>query len=135
MSRFPSHAHAVSWAGLAPGKQESAGRNYSARTPKANRYLRTALVEAAHAAAKTHTYLGEMYRRIARRRGKKRAAVAVARKLLVIMYHIIREGTTYVEQGATFFDQLNHTSTTRWLTRRLENLGYKVSLQPLQPAI
>jgi transposase len=131
MSRFPTHGHAVSWAGLAPGKNESAGRNHSARTLKANRYLRTALVEAAHAAGRTPTYLGEKYRRLARRRGKKRAAVAVARTLLTIIYHMIREGSTYIDRGATYFDQLHPQSTQQWLTRRLERLGFQVTLEAL----
>jgi transposase len=135
MSRFPSGAHLASWAGVAPGKDESAGRNRSSRTPKGNRYLRTALVQAAHAAGRTRdTYLGEQYRRIARRRGKKRAAVAVAHSILVIAYHMIRDGTEYVERGASYFDQLNPQSTQRWLTRRLESLGYKVTLEPLSVA-
>jgi len=132
MSRFPTAHHATSWAGLAPGKNESAGRNYSARTVKANRYLRSALVQAAHAAGHSRdTYLGEKYRRIARRRGKKRAAVAVARTLLVIAYHIIREGTSYIERGARFFDQLHPQSIQQSLTRRLERLGFKVTLEPI----
>lgn len=131
MSRFASDGHAASWAGLAPGKNESAGRNHSARTLKANRYLRSALIEAAHAAGKTDTYLGEKYRRIARRRGKKRAAVAVARTMLTIIYHMIRKGSEYVERGSTYFDQLNPQSTQQWLTKRLEKLGFKVTLEPL----
>lgn len=134
MSRFPTHSHAASWAGLAPGKNESAGRNYSARTLKANRYLRTALVEAAHAAGKTATYLGEKYRRLARRRGKKRAAVAVARTLLTIIYHMISQGSAYIERGATYFDQLHPQATEQWLTRRLEKLGFRVTLEPLPMA-
>ncbi len=131
MIRFPSDGHAASWAGLAPGKNESAGRNHSARTLKANRYLRSALVEAAHAAGKTDTYLGEKYRRIARRRGKKRAAVAVARTILTIIYHMIRSGSTYVERGSSYLDQLKPHSIQQWLTRRLEKLGFKVTLEPL----
>ena len=134
MSRFPLDSHATSWAGLAPGKNESAGRNRSARTLKANCYLRPALIEAAHAAGKTNTYLGEKYRRIARRRGKKRAAVAVARTILIIVYHMIQDGTEYVERGSTYFDQLHPQSTQQWLTKRLERLGFKVTLEPLPAA-
>lgn len=130
MSRFASDAHATSWAGLAPGKNQSAGRNHSARTLKANRHLRSALVEAAHAAGKTTTYLGEKYRRIARRRGKKRAAVAVARTILVIAFHMIRAGSAFIELGPNHFDQLRPQSTQQWLTKRLEKLGYKVTLEP-----
>jgi len=134
MSRFPTANHLTAWAGLAPGKNESAGRNRSARTLKANRYLRPALIQAAHAAGKTNTYLGEKYRRLARRRGKKRAAVAVARTMLVIVYHLMRDGTRFEERGADFFDQLKPQSTQLWLTRRLERLGYKVTLEPIETA-
>jgi transposase len=132
MSRFPSHRHLASWAGLAPGKNESAGRNRSSTTPKGNRYLRAALVQAAHTAGHSKdTYLGQQYRRIARRRGQKRAAVAVAHSILVIMYHMIGNGTEYYERGSAYFDQLNPHSTQRWLTKRLESLGFKVKLEPL----
>lgn len=134
MSRFPTANHLTSWAGLAPGKNESAGRNRSSRTLKANRYLRPALVQAAHAAGKTNTYLGEKYRRLSRRRGKKRAAVAVARTMLVIAYHLMRDGTRFEERGADFFDQLKPQSTQQWLTRRLERLGFKVTLEPIEAA-
>jgi transposase len=134
MSRFPTAHHLTSWAGLAPGKNESAGRNHSSRTLKANRYLRPALIQAAHAAGKTQTYLGEKYRRLSRRRGKKRAAVAVARSLLVIADHLIQDGSRFIERGAGFFDQLHPQSTQQWLTRRLERLGYKVTLEPLGTA-
>jgi transposase len=134
MSRFPTAHHLTSWAGLAPSKNESAGRNHSSRTLKANRYLRPALIQAAHAAGKTQTYLGEKYRRLSRRRGKKRAAVAVARSLLVIADHLIQDGSRFIERGAGFFDQLHPQSTQQWLTRRLERLGYKVTLEPLGTA-
>jgi transposase len=134
MDRFPNDKHLTAWAGLAPGKNESAGRNRSARTLKANRYLRPTLVQAAHAAGRTDTYLGERYRRLARRRGKKRAALAVARSILVIVYHLIRDGSRFVERGAAFFDHLNVQSTQHWLTRRLERLGFKVTLEPLAVA-
>lgn len=94
MSRFVNADHLASWASLAPGKNERAGRNRSARIPPGNRYLRAALVQAAHAAGHTkNTYLGAQYRRLAARRGKKRAAVAVAHSILVIAYHMIRNGT------------------------------------------
>jgi transposase len=135
MSRFPSHRHLASWSGLSPGKNESAGRNRSAKMPKGNRYLRAALVEAAHAAGRSKdTYLGEQYRRIARRRGKKRAAVAVAHSILVIMYHMTQDGTEYVERGSTYFDQLAPQRTQKWLVKRLEQLGFMVSLEPLPAA-
>jgi transposase len=136
MDRFPSHRHLASWAGLAPGKNESAGRNRSSRTPKGNRYLQAALFQAAHAASRAKdTYLGEQFRRIARRRGKKRAAVAVAHSILVIIYHMIQDGTEYVERGSTFFDQLHAQRTQRWLVKRLEHLGFSVSLDPVSAAV
>jgi transposase len=132
MSRFPTAAHAASWAGLVPGKHESAGRNYSAKTNKANRYLRAALVEAAHAAGRSkNTYLAAQYRRLAARRGKKRAAVAVAHSLIIIIYHIIQRGTVYVDLGSTYFDQRQKDTVQHRLVQRLQNLGYKVSLEPL----
>ncbi len=134
MSRFPTANHLTSWAGLSPGKNESAGRNRSSRTLKANRYLRPALVQVAHTVGKTNTYLGEKYRRLSRRRGKKRAAVAVARTMLVVAYHIIRDDTRFVERGADYFDQLKPQSTQQWLTRRLERLGFKVTLEPIETA-
>jgi transposase len=94
MSRFQTAAHAASWAGLSPGKPESAGHNYSAKTNKANRYLKTALVQAAHAAGKSKdTYWAAQYHRLKARRGVKRAAVAVAHSILVIAYHLIQRGT------------------------------------------
>jgi transposase len=132
MSRFVNADHLASWASLAPGKNESAGRNRSARVPPGNRYLRAALVEAAHAAGHTkNTYLGAQYRRLAARRGKKRAAVAVAHSMLIIAYHMIRNGIHYVERGATYFDQRNQQVIQYQLVRRLEQLGLKVTVESL----
>jgi transposase len=135
MSRFQNADHATSWAGLAPGKNESAGRNYSARTNKANRYLKTALVEAAHAAGRSQdNYLSTQYRRLAARRGKKRAAVAVARTMLVIIYHMIKNGTEYQELGGNYFDERKPETVQKQLIRRLEKLGLKVTVEPLTVA-
>lgn len=132
MSRFPTAAHAVSWAGLAPGRQESAGRNQSTKTVKGNRHLKTMLVQAAHTVARAKdTYLGAQFRRLAARRGKKRAAVAVARSILVIAYHMLRNGTEYADLGADYFDKLNQTQVERRFVKRLSDLGYKVTLEPL----
>jgi transposase len=131
MSRFPTAGHAASWAGLVPGREESAGRNRSSRIRKGNEHLKSALVQAAHAAGrrKDH-YLGAQYRRLAARRGKKRAAVAVAHSILVIAYHMIERGTEYVELGGDFFDKRNQQQVQRRLVIRLEQLGFKVSLEP-----
>jgi transposase len=132
MSRFQSAGHAASWAGLVPGKNESAGRNRSSKTAKANRYLKTALVEAATAAGRSKdNYLSAQYRRLAARRGKKRAAVAVAHSILIIAYHIIRDGTAYLDLGANYFDERKKDAVQQQLVRRLENLGFKVALEPL----
>jgi transposase len=108
MSRFPSANHLAAWAGVAPGRKQSAGRNYSGKTPPGNRQLRNILIEAAHAVGRSHdNYLAAQYRRLSARRGKKRAAVAVAHSILKIAYHLIKEGTAYVDLGATYFDQRN----------------------------
>jgi transposase len=131
MSRFPTADHAASWAGLAPGKNESAGKNRSAKIAKGNSYLKTMLVQAAHTAQRSSdTYLSARYRRLAARRGKKRAAVAVARTILIIAYHILRDGTLYQELGANYYDQKNAQQVQRHLVRRLQKLGYTVTLQP-----
>lgn len=131
MSRFKSAAHLASWAGLVPGKNESAGRNHSAKTNKANRYLKSILVEAAQAVGHTHqTHLAAQFHRLAARRGKKRAAVAVAHSILVIVYHIIRRGTVYTDLGANYFDERKADTIQHQLVKRLERLGFTVSLQP-----
>lgn len=131
MSRFPSSAHAASWAGLAPGKNESAGKNRSGKIPPGNRHLKSALVQAAHAVSRTKdNYLAAQFRRLAARRGKKRAAVAVAHSILVIAYHLLRDDTEYRELGGDYFDKRNHDQLQRSLVRRLEGLGLKVLLEP-----
>lgn len=130
MTRFETAGHAASWAGLTPGKNESAGRNYSSKTAKGNKYLKSALVQAAHTQRRADNYLGAQYRRLARRRGAKRAAVAVAHSILVIVYHVLRDGTRYQERGADYFDQHDRIHLERKLVKRLEQLGNKVSLEP-----
>ena len=136
MSRFPSAAHLASWAGVAPGKNESAGRNTSARTHQANRYVRAALVEAAHAVGRHRpdNYLTAQYRRLAARRGKNRAALAVAHSIVVIVYHMICHGTPYVDLGSDYFDKLDTQAVQKRLIARLERLGLKVTVQPQAPA-
>jgi len=132
LRRFASARHLASWAGLCPGNRESAGKRLSGRTRKGNQWLRAALVEAAHGAAHTRdTYLAAQYRRLAARRGAKRAAVAVAHTLLVIIYHLLTEGTVYTDLGPTYLDQRNRAALERRLVRRLEALGHTVILQPL----
>lgn len=135
MSRFPSHRHLASWAGLCPGNHESAGKRRSGATRHGNPHVRAALVDAAHAAARTKgTYLSAQFHRLAARRGKKRAAVAVAHTILVSLYHMLKHGTTYVDLGAGYFDTLNREKVLRNALRRIESLGYKVSLEAVGAA-
>lgn len=135
MSRFPSSNHAAAWAGLAPGKNQSAGRNRSSKVREGNRHLKAALVQAAHAAGHTKdNYLSAQYRRLAARRGKKRAAVAVAHSIVVIAYHMLKRGTDYVDLGGDYFDHRNEQYLQRSLVNRLEKLGLKVTVEPLPAA-
>jgi transposase len=132
MTRFPNASHAASWSGLTPGKNESAGKNRSGKTNQGNKYLKSVLVQAAHAAGRQRdTYLGAQYRRLAARRGKKRAAVAVAHSILKIAYHIIRDGTVYQDLGPDYFDKRNANQQQQQLVKRLERLGYKVTVEAL----
>ncbi len=131
MTRFPTAGHLASWAGMCPGNNESAGKRRSGRTRKGSPWLRAALVEAARAAAHTkRSYLGAQYRRLAARRGAKRAAVAVGHTILVIAHHLLRDGTPYQDLGVTYFDERDRLAVERRLVRRLETLGYSVTLQP-----
>jgi transposase len=132
MARFPSAAHLASWAGLCPGSDESAGKRRSGRTRKGNRWLRTALVEAAQAAARTRdTYLAAQHRRLAARRGRKKATVAVGHTILVIAYYLLRgPGDVYRDLGGGYFDQRARGAVERRLVGRLERLGYRVTLTP-----
>ena len=135
MTRFPTADHLTAWAGLAPGNNESAGKRRSGKTRKGSPWLRAVLIEAAHAAGRTKdTYLGALYRRLVARKGKKRAAVAVARRILVIVYHILRDHEPYHDLGASYRDQRDRLAVARRLVRRLAALGYEVSLQPKEPA-
>ena len=135
MSRFPSAAHLASWAGVAPGNNESAGKRRSGKTRKGNPALGTALNQAAHAAAKTKTYLGAQYHRLAGRRGKKKAIVAVAHSILTMVYHMLTDQQPYAELGANYFDQQRPEVTAKRLVQRLEQLGYQVALQQPAPAV
>ncbi len=134
MSRFPSYRHLASWAGMCPGNNESAGKRKSGRTRKGNVWLRTALVEAAQAAGRSkESYLSEQYRRIAMRGGGHKAAVAVGHTILVIVYEMLTDRTTYNELGANYFDERDRAAKERRLVHNLERLGYKVMLEPLAP--
>jgi transposase len=133
MARFPSDRHLASWAGLCPGNHESAGKRQSGKTRKGNRWLRSALVEAASGAGRSrNTYLSAQYRRLAARRGKKKAAVAVAHSILVISYHLLKDGTIFTDLGGDFFDRRDQDALERRLVSRLEALGNKVSLERVE---
>ena len=134
MSRFPTPAHLASWAKFAPGVKESAGRKKgTGSTGHGNRYLARALGEAAVAAGKTDTFLGERYRRLARRRGKKRAIVAVGRSILVIIWHLLSDpAVRFHDLGSDFYDmRIGPEAKKRNHIRHLEALGYKVTLEPV----
>jgi len=134
MAVFPTAGHLASWAGLCPGLKESAGKRQSGRARHGNRWLRTILVQAAWAASHTKdTYLAAQFHRLVGRRGKKRALLAVAHTQLVIVYHLLAEGTTYRELGAGYFDRLDADRAARKLVYRLEQLGHKVTLAPRDP--
>jgi transposase len=133
MSRFPTPAHLCSWARFAPGVKESAGRKKgNATTGHGNPYLARVLGEAAVGARRTDTFLGERYRRIARRRGKKKAIVAVGRSILVIVWHLLSDPEArYHDLGADFYDnRLGPERKKRTHVRQLQALGYKVTLEP-----
>jgi transposase len=131
MSRFPSAKHLASWAGMCPGNHESGGKRLSGKTRKGNRWLRQILGEIAHVASKTKkTYLAAQYRRIAARRGKKRALMAVGHTVLTIVYTMLTRQQPYQELGAAYFDQRERQRVERRLVQRLERLGYEVALQP-----
>jgi transposase len=133
MSRFPTPAHLASWARFAPSVKESAGRKKgNGATGHGNRYLAGVLGEAAISAGRTNTFLGERYRRIARRRGKRRALVAVGRSILTIVWHLLSDPhAQFHDLGATFYDtRLGAEHAKRNHIRHLEALGYRVTLEP-----
>jgi transposase len=132
LSRFPSAKHLASWAGMCPGNKESGGKRLSGKTRKGNIWLRQVLFEVAHAASKTkETYLSAQYRRLATRRGKQRALVALGHSILVSAYHILTRRVPYRELGPLYFDSLDRQRIQQRLVQRLERLGYTVNLQPI----
>ncbi len=131
MSAFVSAAHLASWAGLCPGNNESAGKRRCGKSRKGNVFLKTALITAAITGSRRGggSYLGEKYRRLTARRGKLRAAVAIAHKILVSIWHMLSDGTFYQDLGAAYFDRLDRTRTARKLVGRLAAMGFDVHLQ------
>jgi transposase len=127
--------HLVGWLPDCPGNNESAGKRLSGKMRKGNVWLRSALVEAAHAAVHSkHTYLSAYYHRLASRRGKQKALVAVGHTLLVIVYYLLLREEGYQDLGGNYFDERDRQALQKRLVRRLENLGYHVVLEPPTPA-
>ena len=131
MSVFVSVYHLAAWAGVCPGSHESAGRQKSGRARKGNIHLRTILIGAAISASRTKgSYLKDKYHRLKARRGALRAALAIAHKILVSAYHMLAKNLPYRDLGEAYLDQIGQTRTVANLKRRLERLGYKVTLEP-----
>jgi transposase len=134
MGQFPSAAHLASWAGMAPGQHESAGKRTSGKTRKGSRWLRAALVTAAHAAGRTKdTALGARYRALVARRGKKRAAVAVGHSILLIAYHVLQSHEPYDDRAVRPLP-MRRLPTPEHLVQQLHELGFDVSITPRAPA-
>lgn len=131
MSQFHDAAHLASWAAICPGSHESAGRRHGGKTRRGNVFLKAALVTAAIAAGKARgTYYAEKYRRLYARRGKLRAAVAIGHKILVAIYHMLKDGTFHEDPGAEYLDNLDRHRTSNKLIRRLNGMGFDVVLTP-----
>ena len=135
MSRFGTASRLSAWTGVAPGNDESAGKQRSGKTRKGNRTLRTGLTQIAQAAARTKgTYLSALYQRLAARRGKKRAIIAVAHAIVVSAFHMLSRHEPYRELGPNYFDERRREHLVDRLTRRIQHLGYHVHLEPVQTA-
>lgn len=132
MSRFPTDKHFASWAALCPGNHETGGKRKSGKTRKGNMSLKAALTQAAISASQTKgTYFNTMYHRIAARRGKKKAIIAVAHAILVIIYHMLKDSSSYRDLGVNHYDEINRQVTIKRSVKRLENLGFKVTIEPV----
>jgi transposase len=130
VSQFPTAAHLASWAGVCPGNNESAGKRISSKIRKGSPWLRRMACQSAWAAARTkNTYLSAQFKRLAARRGRKCAIIAVAHSILVIGYHLQQRHCTYTDLGSNYFDRLNADGLKRYLVKRLESLGHSVTLQ------
>lgn len=132
MDQFPSAAHLASWAGLCPGNNESAGKRKSGKTRKGSDILKTTLTECAKVAGHLkNTYFSAQYSRIAARRGKNRATVAVAHTILTIVYHMLKTNAPYQELGPDFFEQRRKAEIVKKSVKRLEAFGYTVTIDQL----
>src|SRR5262244_3826740 len=136
MSRFETAPRLAAWAGVAPGNDESAGKRRSGKTRKGNRPLRAILTQLAHAAVRTKdTYLSALYHRLAVRRGKQRAIIAVAHSIMCSVFHMLSRNEGYRELGANYFDERRRQFTIDRLTRRIARLGYRVHLEPVAASV
>lgn len=135
MAVFPDEHHLASWCGICPGNEASAGKRLRSRTRKGNRWLRRALAEAAWAAGQVKAgYFRAQFRRLASKRGKERALVAVGHALLVVVYHVLKNGVEYTDLGPDYFDRREPERLRRYLVKRLQGLGYDVTLTARLPA-
>lgn len=135
MNQFPSAQHLASWAALCPGNHESAGKRKSGKTRDGNKWLKRTLCQSAWAVTrKKHCYLSAQFKRLAARRGVKRAVMAVAHTMLIIGYHMLKTGQSYHELGGNYLDQINKEQLQRYLVKRLTNLGLKVMVEPVPEA-
>ena len=135
MEQFPSARHAASWGGVCPGNHESAGKRLGGRTRKGNPWLRRILGHSAWAAARAkNTYMAVQFRRLAAKRGRKRAIVALGHGLLVTGYYVLKKQCSYQDLGADYFDRIKAEGLKRHLVKRLESLGQKVTLEPRETA-
>ncbi|WP_317130443.1 IS110 family RNA-guided transposase [Echinicola rosea] len=131
MEVFPDHKHLASWAGVSPGNNESAGKKKSTRITHGNKYLKTALVEAAWAASHTkETYLNRKYGAVAARRGSKKALIAVAHKILTALYYILKNKEAYLEPDHTAYQEKRKQAQIKKSLERLRGLGVQVDIRP-----
>ena len=131
MTLFPTSKHLASWAGICPGNNQSASKHKGGKASRGSLWLKSALVEAAQAASHTNTYLSAQYHRITARRGKKKAVVAVAHRILVIVYHLLKHNLPYKDLGRHYFDERQRQALEKRLVHRLQDIGYKVTLDPV----
>jgi len=135
MNQFPTAQHLASWAALCPGNHESAGKRKSGRTRDGNKWLRRSLCQAAWAVTrKKNCYLSAQFKRLAARRGVKRAVVAVAHSLLIIAYHMLKTGSSYHELGGNYLEQVHKDQLQRYFVKRLQRLGLKVTVEAVPEA-
>ncbi len=131
MSRFPSAAHLAKWARVCPRNYESAGKRYSSRTGQGNNWLRSGLVQAANAAARCkNTYLSAVYRRLAARRGRNKAIIAIAHWILTAVYHVLTKQQPFHDLGASYLDERQKNYLLKCMCGRIQQLRYQVSLEP-----